>query len=190
MKEENNVEKIYFESARKIKKSMPKFIIFLGLAYIVWLVGTTFFISSARGDFIGRIDITRLDSLIIISAVLLLLIASFIEVRNVCDASAGLVTSYIVHHKAKIEEIRFRQIRRSCRTIGYIVPVAVAFIIFSNFLARINPLINTVALVIFVIWIVIAALLFAWVVGLQIEETAKRFAVRISRIRIRKKKKK
>jgi len=185
MSEKNSVEEIYIISARKIRTSLPKFILFIGMAYVVWLVGTTFFIPLSQGAFIGAVEAIRLDSLIMLASVIILIIASFIEMRNLADGCAGMFSSFVVRRGSKVENIRFIQLRRSFRNIGYVIPFTVTSLIFSGLFEQIHPWLNTIIAVIIAIWIVVAATLLAMVLGLEIEESARLFAERVER-RIRK----
>ncbi len=183
----NGIEELYIKSARKLRTSLPKFVIFIGMAYIIWLVGTSFFIPVSLGGFIGAIEAARLDSIVILAAVITLLIVSFIEVRSVADATAGLVVSFVLPRDVAVEEIRLKQFRRTFRNIGYIVPFTVTFAIFTELLKQINPLIVTIVPVLITVWVVISALLLAMVMGLEIEESAKNFAEKIEKKLKRKK---
>jgi len=190
---DKTIEEIYLNSAKKLRASLPKFVIFLGIAYLIWLIGTTFFIPTSNGVFIKSIGTAKLESFIILAAVLVLIFLSFIEVRKVSDACAGLVASYITHRESKVQEIRFRQLRRSFLNIAYLIPAGVAYLIFFELLNQINPLIVQIVPVLFGIWIVIAAIFLAMVLGLEIEESARVLTERIENIRkkiVLKKKKK
>jgi len=190
---ENSVEEMYLDSAKKLRASLPKFVIFLGIAYLIWLVGTTFFIPLSNGIFIKAIETAKLESFIILVAVFSLIFVSFLEVRKLSDAFAGLVASSITHRESKVEEMRFRQLRRSFLNIGYLVPTAIAYLIFAGLLGQINPLVAQIIPVILGIWVVIAAVFLAMVLGMEIEESARVLSERIEKIRkklIVKKKKK
>lgn len=183
------VEEMYLDSAKKLRTSLPKFVIFIGMAYLIWLIGTNFIMPLSAGNFIGAIEAVRLDSITILAAVLLLIIGSFIEIRNVGDAIAGIVVSYVLPRNSNVEDVRLRQFKRCFRSIGYIVPFTISFLIFNELLGQIDPMLNTIIPVIIAIWTVIAAVLLAMVMGLEIEESARIFAEKIEK-ELRKKAKK
>ncbi|MBS3055272.1 MAG: hypothetical protein J4452_02140 [Candidatus Aenigmarchaeota archaeon] len=172
---EKSVEELYISSARNLRANFPKFVVFLGMAYIVWLIGTTFFIPLNKGQFLGAIEASRLDSIIILAAVVVLLFASFIEIGNVSDGVAGMIVAYILHGSTKIDDLRLRKMKRTFRTVFYIFPVTVAFLIFSNLLNDINPLTVTLWPIFVVIWTVIGAVMMTIVVGSEVEEAARAF---------------
>ncbi|MCS7106183.1 MAG: hypothetical protein NZ942_02625, partial [Candidatus Aenigmarchaeota archaeon] len=95
------------------------------------------------------------------SATLILIIASFIEIKSVADACAGLVTSYISSSAGKIEEIRVTKVGRAFRTTFYIMPFTIAYLIFSNLLEQVFPLLTTIIPLIIVIWVVVASIMLA-----------------------------
>ncbi|MEM5794114.1 MAG: hypothetical protein QXS48_02335 [Candidatus Aenigmatarchaeota archaeon] len=185
MPESNKVEEVYIDAVKKLRASFPKFVIFLGLAYIVWLLYSHFFFQLSKESTLGNIEVARLDSLIIISATLILIIASFIEIKNVADACAGLVTSYI-SSEGKIEEIRVAKVRRAFRTTFYILPFTIAYLMFSNLFEQVFPLLTTIIPLIIVIWVVIASIMLAMVLGLELEEAAKNFVERLRKIKPKK----
>jgi len=183
------VEEVYISSAKKLRTSLPKFVIFIGMAYLIWLVGTTFIIPLSMGNLIGAIETIRLDSITILAAVILLIIGSFIEIRSVADAAAGIIVSYVLPRNSNAEEVRLRQFRRCLRSIGYVIPFTVSFLIFGDLLRQINPLLNTIIPVIIGVWVVVAAILLAMVMGLEIEESARIFAEKIEKRLLKKPKK-
>jgi uncharacterized protein YacL len=182
---EKTLEEVYIKSARKLRTSLPKFVIFLGIAYLIWLIGTSFFIPLSHGKSLGAVEVVSLDSLIILAAVLSLIFASFVEIRKVADGCAGLAVAYVTHGENKVEEVRLSQLKRSFRNIGYTIPFVVAFFIFSKLLEQINPLLIIIIPILIAVWVVIAAVLLAMVLGLEIEAAAKQFADRIEK-RIKK----
>ncbi|MGC8811991.1 MAG: hypothetical protein ACP5O8_00165 [Candidatus Aenigmatarchaeota archaeon] len=185
MPNSNNVEEVYLDAVKKLRASFPKFVIFLGLAYIVWLLYSHFFFQLSKESTLGNIEVVRLDSLLIISAVVVLILSSFVEIKNVADACAGLVTSYI-SSAGKIEEIRVRKVRRAFRTTFYILPFTVAYLIFSNLLEQVFPLLTTIIPLVIVIWVVVASIFLAMVLGLELEEAANNFIQRLRKIKPKK----
>lgn len=176
-----DVEKLYIESAKKLRSSLPKFTIFLGMAYIIWVIATTFFLPLANGKFIKSIEASRLESFVVLSSIAILIFFSFLEGRNVADALAGMITAYLVHRKGNVEEMRLRRIRRPLLNIFYLISFSVAFFIFSGVIEQIYPFFNQIIMVLIGIWVVISLILIAMVMGLEIEESARLFAESIER---------
>lgn len=171
-----NGDEIYLDSARKLRANLPKFVIFLGVAALLWLIGTYFVVPLGKGGKIGSVDTYRLDFLILLAATLVLIVAAFLEISIVSDSLAGLVASYITHREARIEEVRLRKIKRSFRTAAYIIPIVVSYLLFAGYLEKIYPPLNIVIPVIIVIWVVVAAILLCMVLGVELEEASRLFA--------------
>lgn len=186
MSEEKSIEKLYIESAGKLRACLPKFILFLGIAYIIWFIGTTYFIPISRGIFIGAIAATRLDSVLILTVVLIFIVASFLEISHVADSIAGLTLAYMTRNENNVDPIRFRKMRRTFRTVLFIIPFGVAFAIFGNLLDQISNLFGMIIPIIIVVWVVVAAVLLTMVLGAELEETAKVFAEGIRKRRTQK----
>jgi len=178
---DKSVEDLYISSAKNLRANFPKFAVFLGMAYIVWLIGTNFFIPMSRGQFLGAIEASRLDSIVILAAVVVLLFASLIEIGYVSDGVAGLTVAFILHGSTKVDDLRLRKMKRTFRTVFYIFPVSVAFLIFSNLLSDISPLIGTVVPILIVIWTVLGAVMLTIVLGSEVEEAARAFTAKIEK---------
>ncbi len=187
MMPKNDLDKIYISSAKKLRASFPKFVLFISLAYSVWLIGLKVILPLSKGSSIGLIEVTRIDSLLILGAVLALIFASFVEMKNLADACAGLMVSYI-SHQGEIEELRLRKVRRTFRITGYLIPTVISYLIFASILEQIHPMLTTIIPILIVVWVVIASVLLAMILGLELEEAAKSFAEKIEE-RIKKKKK-
>ena len=181
MADQKTIEQLYLEAAKKLRSSLPKFAIFLGTAYIIWLVGTIFFIPQTAGMLFKQISAAKLESLIIITAVIILLIASVFELNYVVDSLAELVICYVHHSENGYEEVRLRQTKRSFRNVGYLVPAIVGFVIFSSLINQIYPLANQIIPVVIAVWAVISLVMLAMVAGLNIEDSTKKFMERMTK---------
>jgi len=174
------VEALYISSVKKLRASFPKFVIFLGIGYSLWLLATTFLLPLGKGSFVGSVEIARLDNIIVLAAVLVFVIASFVEMKNVAEASADLVISYI-SHRGSVEQVRIDRVRRAFSITLFILPFTVAYFMFSKLLEQINPLLNTIIPIGMVIWVVVASILLAMVLGLELEEAASAFVKKLKR---------
>lgn len=178
---DRSVEDLYVSSAKNLRSNFPRFVVFLGVAYVVWLIGTSFFIPLNRGQFLGAVEASRLDSIVILAAVVVLLFASLIEIGYVSDGVAGLTVAFILHGSTKVDDLRLRKMKRTFRTVFYIFPVTVTFLIFSNLLDDINPLIGTLWPLFIVVWTVIGAVMLTIVLGSEVEEAARVFTDKIEK---------
>ena len=172
---DRSVEDLYISSAKKLRANFPKFVVFLGMAYVIWLIGTNFFIPLNRGQFLGAIEASRLDSIVVLAAVVALLFASFIEIGYVSDGIAGMIVAFILHGSTAVDELRLRKMKRTLRTVFYIFPIIVTFLILGDLLQQVSPLIGTVWPIVVVIWTVIGAVMLTIVLGSEVEEAARMF---------------
>lgn len=184
MPEGKSSEEVYLNSVIKLRLSFPKFVIFLGVAFIVWLIGTSFIFPLSKGS-LGSVDALSIESLILIAAVLVLIFLSFIEIKNVADASAGLIATYITK-ESNVEEVRLMKIRRSLRTTFYIIPTVTAYIIFSKVIEQIYAPLNTIIPILIVLWVVIASIFLAMVLGLELDEASRLFIEKLGKLRRKK----
>lgn len=190
MARKNDIQELYISSARKLRSSLPRFVIFLGLPLIVWLLSTNFLFTLSRGIFIGSVEAVRLDFVVVLTAVVVLILASFIEIGHVADACAGLLVSYILNEDDEFDEVRLRKMKRSFRTTFFIAPFLVAFLMFNDYLGKIYPLITTVIPIVIVVWVVIAAVLMSMVMSGEVEQATRSFSKKLeNRVRLRRRKK-
>ena len=184
-----DAEKLYLESARKLRSSLPKFAIFLGMAYTIWLLSTTFILPMNNGKFLKNIEVPKLENFIVLSSISVLLFFSLIEGKRSAEALAGLIAVYLVHKEGSVEDIRIARIKRPISNIFYIISMSVAFLMFGGVMQQINPLINQMVGVGLGIWVVISLILIAMAIGIEIEESARIFAESLEK-RIRRIKRK
>jgi hypothetical protein len=173
----NTKEEAYLASAKQLKISLPKFVIFLGIAYLIWVLVTTFFIPLAEGVFIGRVEALKLESLLTLAVIFTLIALSFIEMKNIADASANLLVFYMSGYSPT--GIRVEKLRTSLRTLFLLVPFIFSYLMFKPLFQQINPTINLLLPIGVMIWTIVALVLFTMVLGLEIEEAAKTFVEKI-----------
>ena len=172
-------EEAYLASARKLRASLPKFVIFFGIAYLIWATVTTFFIPLAEGVFIGKVEALKLESLLVLAIILVLIGLSFAEMKNIADASAHLLTFYI--SSSAPTEIRLEKLRTGLRLLLLILPFTFSYLMFKSLLQQIHPTISLLVPIGVMVWTIVAFILFAMVLGLEIEEAAKAFVERFKR---------
>ena len=165
-------EEVYIKSAKELRAGLPKLVTFLGIACIIWLITTNFFIPISEGILVGSVEALKIESLITLIVIISLIILSFIESKKVANALAGLLISYLSGEE--IEPIRLKKLRVTFQSIIYVIPVYVSFVIFSKVIDQIYPLLNSIIPIIIIVWIVVAFFLLAMVLGVEIEEMAKK----------------
>jgi len=175
----NVKEEAYLASAKQLKVSLTKFITFIGIAYLIWVLVTTFFIPLAEGVFIGKIEALKLESLLTLAVIFTLIALSFVEMKNIADASANLLVFYV--SSSSPTEIRVEKLRTSLRTLFLLIPFVFFYLMFKPLFQQINPTINLLLPIGIMIWTIVALVLFAMVLGSEIEEAAKVFVEKIKK---------
>jgi uncharacterized protein with PQ loop repeat len=173
------VEEVYLESAKKLRASLPKFVIFLITAFLIWLFASILLIPLGRGIYIGDIETSKIASLITIITILVLLFGSFKEIKSVADASAGFVAYYI--GKDEIDDIRLKKLRGSFRSLAYVLLVSILFMLFKSVLEQIHPALPGIGYIVIVIWAFISLAGVVFTMSSEIEEATKTFVEEIER---------
>lgn len=176
-----SVEELYLKSAHKLRTSLPKFVIFLGASFLIWLVGMILLIPLGQGTFVNEIEASLIINLIVIAAVLVLIFASFKEIRDVADACAGFVTYYVGNGRQAVVSTRIRKLQGTFRSLAYVILVSLLFIMFKSILDQIHPALAGVVIIVIAIWIIIALYSVVMAMSSEIEEAAAAFTLEIEK---------
>ncbi len=151
-----NREELLAESRREMYDSIPKIIVGVAIAFLIWLFGVLIFqpLAGMLGDpfIFGLIGLKSLISGIILIALVFIFIGIFKEVLDVTDALAGYAAA--AYSKADTPDEKVGRYRRAFRGIAYVLLAVIAFLFFLPFIAGIIPVLAGIILVILVIWAV------------------------------------
>ena len=181
LKERNGTEEIYISSAKKLRESLPKFVIFLGTAFFIWLFGYILLVPLGEGIFIGNIAVTKINTLIIGAAIIVLIVSSFREIRNVADAFAGIITYYISGENKIVGRLRLIKLQGTLRSFAYVILVSLLFLMFRGVLDTIHPALSGLVLITLVIWAIFAIYMVVMALSGEAEEAAKELAKKIEK---------
>jgi hypothetical protein len=174
----NTKEDTYLVSVKQLKVSLTKFITFIGIGYLIWVIITTFFIPLAKGILIGKVEALKLESLLTLAVVFTLVALSFNEMKNIADSSANLLAFYM--GASSPTEVRVEKLRASLRVLFLLIPFILSYyLMFRSLIEQINPTINILLPIGIMIWTIVALIIFTMVLGLEIEEAAKVFLKKI-----------
>jgi hypothetical protein len=165
-----------------MRTSFPKFVIVLGAATLVWIVGTILLIPLGRGTFINELEASEIVNLILIAAVLVLIFASFKEIRNIADACAGFVTYYAGNGHKTVVATRVRKLRGTFRSFAYVILVSLLFIMFKSLLDQVHPALAGVFIIVIAVWVIVALYSVVMAMSSEIEEAAIGFTAEIERV--------
>lgn len=184
----DTIEEIYLKSAHKLRTGLPKFVIFLGASFLIWLVGTILLIPLGQGTFVNEIEASLIINLIVIAAVLVLIFSSFKEIRDVADACAGFVTYYVGNGRQTVVSTRTRKLRGTFRSLAYVILVSLLFIMFKSVLDKIHPALAGMVIIVIAIWVIVALYSVVMAMSSEIEEAASAFTAEIEKA-VKKRKK-
>lgn len=170
-----SIEEVYIDSAKRLRKSLPKFIVLISSALLIWIFGMVVFIPLTEGVRILDIDTSRLVNLILIFALILLIVLSFSEIKNISHACAGFVAYYIGSEREKISEQRLLRLRRSFTNLADVLLASFFFILFKPLLEQLHSALAGIVLIVLIIWAIVALVSVAMVLGNEIEEAAIKF---------------
>jgi len=179
MSKERPIEEIYIESTRKLRTSLPKFVIFIGASFLIWMFGTALLIPLGKEVFIYDIEASKIINLIVIIAILVLIMASFREIKSTADACAGFVIFYVSGEKTTVNNIRLEKLQGTFRSLAYVILVSLLFLMFKNLLEQVHLALSGIALVTIVIWVIVALYSVVMALSSEVEEAAKIFTERL-----------
>jgi formate hydrogenlyase subunit 4 len=184
----SNTEDVYLESAKKLRSSLPKFVVYISTITLIWIFSTTLFIPMGTGIKLGDIEVNQIIDLIILITFLVLILASFNEIKNVADAIAGYISFYVSTDYHQIDKLRIMKWKKILRTLFYIILVSVFFLFFRGLLEQIHPAAPGIVIILIVIASVIVLFMLVMAMGAEIEEATKKFVDRFEKISKRAKK--
>ena len=181
MARKNQVENLYLESARKLRRSLPRFVIFLGTTFLIWIFGANLLIPLGQNIFVGGIESSKIINLVVLAALIAIVITSFTEIREVADAFAGFVTFYVGNQTRKIEPSRLEKLKTTFRSFAYVILVSILFLLFKPLLADIHSTLPGIIVIIIAIWAIVALYGIVMAMSGEIEEAASAFAERLEK---------
>ncbi|QYZ79424.1 hypothetical protein E2N92_08260 [Methanofollis formosanus] len=178
-------EEIYNESKREIADSLPKIIVEIVIAFLIWLFAVYIFIPLAGTlsdpTFLGLIGLQSLISGIVIVALIIIFIAILKEVIDVTNAIAGYAT--LAFSKGEVSEEKLGRYQTGFRLIGYVLLAVIAYLFFLPLIAGILGVLAGVILVLLVIWAIIVLFQAGRIFSTEIEEKAADFSKRVEKLK-------
>jgi len=138
-------------SKMELVESIPKAVIYAGTAFVIWLFTKVLFVP--LGDTVLWGDLKAATVIVAIAVVTILVIVLKIlrEIRDICNALAGLIAWSIDKSAASTE---YQIYQRAVRSLVYVMVVAVMFLLFGTLLNEIHPALSGIVLIIVFLWAV------------------------------------
>lgn len=160
--EEKKIEEfgteMYLESARALRQVGARVFLSIGAAILIWIFGEMVFLPIAKGmtqEFMGY-PVHSIISLIIVIALAIIIFTVFIDIRRLTGGMAGVLAYHFGKASGEISVETYKNYRTALDGVLYVIIVSLAYLLFANYLAEINPVIPAILLVLIVIWAVFA----------------------------------
>jgi hypothetical protein len=149
---------MYIESARALREVGARVVLSIGAAILIWVVGELIFLPIAEGmtqAFLGY-PVHSIISFIIVVALAIIIFTVFVDIRRLTGGIAGVLAYQFGKASGEVITETYNNYRTALDGILYVVVVSLAYLLFANYLARINAAIPAVLLILIVIWAIFA----------------------------------
>ncbi|ABR55517.1 conserved hypothetical protein [Methanococcus vannielii SB] len=166
--------RIYFESKRKVHESVPKIIVNLVVAFVVWLLAILVF--QPLGDFLGNpfifglVGMKALISGVVLIALVIILLKILKNILMLTDGISDMIA--VKFMKDKIDEEKLKHYRSGFRGLGYVLLAIIAYMFFLPLLAGIFTALAGIVLVLLVIWAIFVVVRVGNIFSEDIEQKA------------------
>ena len=144
-------EKVRKESRESLMSALPSITVGVVAAILLWLFGNLVFMPIAEGIVWFGYPLPQILTFIILAALVLFVLKILVDVRQAVDALAGLAAVEI-GAPTDVTTTEVEHYKTAMRGIFHIVIVSLAFLLFSDYIARIHPALSGVALIAIVVW--------------------------------------
>ena len=144
-------EKVRKESKESLMSALPSITVGVVAAILLWLFGNLIFMPIAEGIVWFGYPLPQILTFIILVGLAMFVLKILVDVRQAVDALAGLAAVEI-GAPTDVTTTEVEHYKTAMRGIFYIIIVSLAFLLFSDYLARIHPALSGVALIAIVVW--------------------------------------
>ena len=156
MSEEADETKEFYERTRResreaIAATLPKIVLDVSAAILIWLFGRLVFVPIAEGIYFFGYPLPQILDFIIIVALAIIVLRIIVDVRRIIDGLAGYAACEVsAPYEVSSEEVK--HFKTALRGIVTIITVSLIYLLFVDFLSRIHPGLSGVVLLAIVIW--------------------------------------
>jgi len=144
-------EKVSKESREVLVGAVPSMTVGVVAAILLWLFGNLIFIPISEGIEWYGYPLTQILTFIILVGLAIFVLRILVDVRRAVDALAGLAACEI-GAPYDVTPAEVDHYKTALRGILYVIIVSLAFLLFSDYLARIHPALSGVVLIAIVAW--------------------------------------
>ena len=167
---EGYYEKVRSESRETIASVLPRIILDVSAAILIWLFGRLVFVPIAEGIYFLGYPLPQILNFILIVALAVIVFRMIFDVRRLIDGLAGFAACEIgAPYDVSPEEVE--HYRTALRGVFDIIVVSLIYMLFVDFLSRIHVALSGVALLAIVVW----AIYKIWRVVQAVSEEIRRY---------------
>lgn len=148
-----NRKELMEESKRQMAASVPRLVVHILVAGLIWLFGELIFVPLARSFQLFGFQLAPIISAIVLVALLVVLVRAALDIRRTADALAGAAAVSV--SKESTVEANLKNYRTGFRGLFYVLFAVLIYLFFAAFLTTIHPVAAGVVLVVLVIWSII-----------------------------------
>jgi len=152
LNEENIREKTKEEAFAKIKEGMPKLVFTLIAAGLIWVFGNLAFMPLAEGISVYGWPLDKIISIIILSALVLIIIKSTLALTKMVDGISTILAVEISKFQPRFDSSSLKSYKSFLRGIVFSVVIILIYILIQDYLIYIHPALSGVLLLVIVIW--------------------------------------
>jgi len=144
-------ENIRKESREAIGQTLPKIVLDVAAALLIWLFARLVFIPISEGiNFLGY-PLPQLLNFIVIAALIVIVLKILVDIRKLTDGVAGYAACEIgAPYDVSTEEVA--HYRTALVGIFDIIVVSLVYLLFVDFLTRMHPGLAGFVLLVIVVW--------------------------------------
>lgn len=143
----------YLQMVRELREGLPKIIVDVGVAALVWLFSMYVFIPLAREYALVGIPLPQLISLVAMIAIAAIIFSMVRAAVRVIDSVAAYM-AHEVGHRHGASEGEVRSYGAGLRKIFYVLVASLLFLFFKDFLNVIHPALSAATLFLLSVWAV------------------------------------
>jgi len=174
---------VRIESKREIYDSLPKLVVYVSIAILIYLFAILVFMPLGKGFEIVSVSTATIISAIAIIAILILLWRSSREIKDLCNAVGGLI-AINVDKEASDEEVA--HYRKAVKGIVYVFAVVIAFLFIGSLLTEISGGVAGILLIAIFLWAVCTLYSAGMAISAEIESAANEMAQKLEKSATRK----
>lgn len=150
--------KMYEESAKAMREVGARVVLSIGAAILIWLAGRLIFVPLAEGltqELFGY-PVDAIVAAIVAVAMAVIIFAVFLDIRKLTGGLAGVMAYHFGKASGEVSKEEFKNYQIALDGVLYVIVVALAYLLFVDFLGEIHWAIPTVLLILIVIWSIFA----------------------------------